>query len=209
MFGTASGRPTVKRAHRLGAALSLGALLGVVVASSVSLSARADLAPPTPQPNPTGTGVMGALSSQLEDAKKQAANAPRAALSGGFAVEDAGPPSTSAGSGASSSGGDPTDTALKHDLPTEADLDESLPERRAKAQASLARHLSSMIGDKPVDASLIDELRRHARVIARLDRIGFVASEQKDDDAMKRVTALLSEEFELHASEVDRWLGKP
>ena len=64
------------------------------------------------------------------------------------------------------------------------------------------------VKNKPVDATLIDELRRHARVLARLDRIGFVANEQKDDDAMKRVTALLTDEFKRHASEVDRWIAR-
>lgn len=101
------------------------------------------------------------------------------------------------------------DPAAKHDLPSEGDLDATLPERRAKSQESLARHLEARLGDKPVDAKLLDELARHAKVIARLDRIGFVASEQHDDAAMKRVTALLSDEFQTHASEVDRWLGAP
>jgi len=186
--------------------LSAGAL-GLVV--GVALVATADIA--HPPPNSKKGDLMGALSAEIDKAKKQAANAPRDGLASGWTEEDAGPPgSTGSGaSGSSSSGGDPADTSLKHDLPSEAALDESLAERRAKSQASLARHLSSMIGDKPVDAALTEELRRHARVVARLDRIGFVASEQKDDDAMKHVTALLSGEFELHAGEVDRWLGKP
>lgn len=197
---------------RLAAAVSLGLLLGVAL--SAASVASADVAPPSPQPAPTRRDLMGALSAHLDKAKKQAANAPRDGLASGLTEEDAGPPgstgASSGASGSSSSGGpDPADTSLQHDLPTEADLEASLPDRRAKAQASLARHLSSMIGDKPVDAALTDELRRHARVIARLDRIGFIASEQKDDDAMKQVTALLSEEFELHAREVDRWLANP
>jgi hypothetical protein len=192
---------SVRRAARLAAGATAG------LAAAVALVASADV----PSPTPTNTGLMGALSSELGNAKKQAANAPRDALSSAWTA-DSGPSgsSSSSGSSASSSSGgpDPADTALQHELPSEADLEATLAERRASAQEHLARHLEARIGDKPVDASLIDELRRHARVIARLDRIGFIASERHDDGAMKRVTALLSDEFQLHASEVDRWLAR-
>ncbi|MFO0615600.1 MAG: hypothetical protein U0414_23605 [Polyangiaceae bacterium] len=183
--------------------MKLARLIALALAASVALAASADI----PTPTPTSTGLMGSLSSQIGDAKKQAANAPRDAMSSVYGA-DAGPPGSTSSSGASSSSGGPADSGSEHDLPSEADLDASLPERRAEAQERLAAHLSSEIGDKPVDASLLDELRRHARAIARLDRIGFVASAQHDDAAMKRVTALLSDEFQRHASEVDRWLAR-
>lgn len=178
------------------------------VATGVTLVAFAD--PPTPAPTPKQTGVLGALSSDLDKAKKEAANAPRNALSSGLVEEPPGTTSSSSSGASSSSGGEPPpdDGSSKHDLPSESDLDATLPERRARSQEQLAAHLEGKIGDKPVDATLMDELRRHARVLARLDRIGFVANEEKNDDAMKRVTVLLTDEFQRHASEVDRWLGR-
>lgn len=186
----------------------IAAALGVVLAG-VAVVASADTPTPTSKP----TGVLGALSSEIDKAKKDAANAPRTALSSGLGESgSSGSGSTSSGTSSSSStGGDPLpvdDAASKHDLPSEADLDATLPERRAQSQEQLAARLEKQIGDKPVDDALLAELRRHARLLATLDRIGFVASAEHDDAAMKRVTSLLTEEFQRHSAEVERWAAK-
>jgi hypothetical protein len=56
---------------------------------------------------------------------------------------------------------------------------------------------------KPMHASLREELKRHARRLARLDRIEALAKSANDDDALARVKKLISKENDRH----DKWMS--
>ena len=56
----------------------------------------------------------------------------------------------------------------------------------------------------PVDASVKEELRRHAERVARIERIKAVAIEAKDTDAADRAGKLLGKENARH----DKWMEK-
>ncbi len=56
----------------------------------------------------------------------------------------------------------------------------------------------------PMDASVKEELRRHAERVARIERIKVVATEAKDNDAVDRAGKLIGKENARH----DNWMVK-
>jgi hypothetical protein len=56
----------------------------------------------------------------------------------------------------------------------------------------------------PMDASVKEELRRHAERVARIERIKAVATDAKDNDAVERSAKLVGKENARH----DKWLEK-
>jgi len=56
----------------------------------------------------------------------------------------------------------------------------------------------------PMDASVKEELRRHAERVARIERIKAVATEAKDTDVVDRAGKLLGKENARH----DKWMDK-
>lgn len=56
----------------------------------------------------------------------------------------------------------------------------------------------------PLDASVKEELRRHAERVARIERIKTVATDAKDTDATDRAAKLIGKENARH----DKWMEK-
>jgi hypothetical protein len=181
------------------------------IASSVSVGvAQADIVVGPPEKN-TGPdvirpgidhvrkqidGAASAVPSAMKDADKAKHDAGKSvdnALDGGV--------DTSVDAGSSDAGvdGGPTDAA------GDDDVDPSRAERVRRSKERLASELGAMIGDRPIDDTLMTELRAHAETLARLDRIGEIAVSEKDDDAVKRVRALLDRESAHFKSRVIAW----
>ena len=57
---------------------------------------------------------------------------------------------------------------------------------------------------KPMDNAFKQELKRHARRLARLERILEVAAEAEDDDTIERAEKLMDKENARHG----KWLAK-
>ena len=56
---------------------------------------------------------------------------------------------------------------------------------------------------KAMHPSLKEELKRHARRLARLDRVEAIAKDSKDDDSLARVKKLIEKENARH----DKWMS--
>jgi hypothetical protein len=56
----------------------------------------------------------------------------------------------------------------------------------------------------PIDASVKEELRRHAERVARIERVKAVATDAKDNDAVDRAGKLIGKENARH----DKWMEK-
>jgi hypothetical protein len=73
---------------------------------------------------------------------------------------------------------------------------------RAKAQHDEQRAKLVSILHHPMDQATREELKRHARRVARLERIKTLATDAKDDDSAQRAAKLLEKENARH----DKWL---
>lgn len=69
---------------------------------------------------------------------------------------------------------------------------------------ALKAKVEKKLAGKPAPAALKQELKRHARRLARLERIQALATDAKDDDALARVKKLIDKENERH----DKWMDK-
>ncbi len=75
--------------------------------------------------------------------------------------------------------------------------------RVAKQHEDQKAQLQGMLKG-PMDASVKEELRRHAERVARIERIKVVATDAKDTDATDRAGKLLGKENARH----DKWMEK-
>jgi hypothetical protein len=76
---------------------------------------------------------------------------------------------------------------------------------RAKNQRTALRtRVEEILKGRPMDHELKQELVRHARRLARLERIRTIAKDQKDDPGGDRAAKLLEKENARH----DKWMGE-
>lgn len=78
---------------------------------------------------------------------------------------------------------------------------------KAKAKEdrdALKAKLGKKLAGKPAPAALKEELKRHARRLARLERIEALAKDEKDEDAEARVKKLIDKENARH----DKFMAK-
>jgi hypothetical protein len=73
---------------------------------------------------------------------------------------------------------------------------------RAQHDAERAKIAAVLHG--PMNDAMKEELKRHARRIARLERIKALATEAKDTDAVTRATKLIDKENARH----DKWIAQ-
>ena len=70
--------------------------------------------------------------------------------------------------------------------------------RRLRAQEQRRQRLSKFVKDGKLPPPLLQEVKRHARRIARIDRIEDVAAEKNDVDALARIEKLRDKERARH-----------
>jgi hypothetical protein len=87
-----------------------------------------------------------------------------------------------------------------------ADLksDKEATKKKAKEERDeLKGKASKALKGKAMHPSLKEELKRHARRLARLDRVEAIAKDAKDDDSLARVKKLVEKENARH----DKWMS--
>jgi len=78
--------------------------------------------------------------------------------------------------------------------------------RKAKAKevrAEVKKKVEAALKGQPISASIKEELKRHARRLARLERAKSVADEAKDADTVARIDKLIEKETARH----DKWIA--
>jgi hypothetical protein len=94
-----------------------------------------------------------------------------------------------------------TDTAKdgKDNDPSKASADRAT---RVKSQHDAERAKLSSLVHGPMNQAMKEELQRHARRMARLERIKSLATESKDKDVVDRASKLIDKETTRH----DKWI---
>jgi len=167
-------------------ALVLGGLLGVTGVASADL-------PRTPIPAPAVDKGKG----------PERAN-PKGGEHGGKGPEDKGKPDDKADKDAGA------DAAA---APAESDAKAKDEKRKVKKEArkakskddrdALKKKVSTALKGQPMAVAMKQELERHARRLARLERVKDLAEEAKDTEATERVQKLLDKENARH----DKWMA--
>jgi hypothetical protein len=94
-------------------------------------------------------------------------------------------------------GGDNTIGAVDRKGPDEAKLKDRLQRRQRQQDAARAKVAAALRG-QPMNEAMQQELNRHARRLARLERIKALAIEAKDAAVVERVTKLIDKENARH-----------
>lgn len=152
------------------------------------------LTPPTKGGNPTSAKGGNDKSA---DAKVPTGE-PIAKIGDGKDAKTPGP----AGSAAA---GGPEDDKAKEERAAKAKA--KMEERKAKAKdnrAEIKKKVEAALKGQPMANAMKEELKRHARRLARLDRARDVADEAKDTDTVARIDKLIAKENERH----DKWIAK-
>jgi hypothetical protein len=92
---------------------------------------------------------------------------------------------------------DPTMPALQKSEPDEAKLKDRLQRRKSQQETEQAK-LNLALKGLPMSEAMQQELTRHARRLARLERIKAIAHQAKDDATEQRVTKLIETENARH-----------
>jgi hypothetical protein len=93
--------------------------------------------------------------------------------------------------------GEPTVNAVERREPDEGKLKDRLQRRKHQQDAARAKIPASLRG-QPLSEAMKEELGRHARRLARLERIKALALEAKDAAVVERVTKLIDKENARH-----------
>jgi hypothetical protein len=93
--------------------------------------------------------------------------------------------------------GEPTVNAVERREPDEGKLKDRLQRRKHQQDAARAKIPASLRG-QPLSEAMKEELGRHARRLARLERIKALALEAKDSAVVERVTKLIDKENARH-----------
>ena len=177
------------------------ALLALAAALGVTPAASADLAAPPPAPGKDakdkdhpGKGADKAADKGADNAAKGADNAADKGKKGDAAAD----------AGATDAGAAPADDADKK--AREAKRAAEKIERKAKSKddkAALRAKVQATLKGQPMSHALREEIKRHARRLARLDRAKAVAEDEKDDATVARVSKLVEKENARH----DKWMA--
>jgi hypothetical protein len=92
---------------------------------------------------------------------------------------------------------DKTVAAVQRKEADEAKLKERLERRKSQEEAERTK-IAAVLKGQPMTEAMRQELTRHARRLARLERIKAVASEAKDSVAVLRATKLIDMENTRH-----------
>jgi hypothetical protein len=179
------------------------AALVAIGIGAASTGALADLGPPhviaVPNVKEEIKTLKEAPQKAVDDAKKQAKTAVDDALDGGLSVDAGSDAGADAGDAGRADGGD--DPSAEDDRQT-AEWAKTRDVRAARSRLGVRRELDQA-GNPPMDDALRAELKLHARRVAWLDRIGFVASRTDDKASQETVKRLLSLEGARHTA----WLS--
>jgi len=93
--------------------------------------------------------------------------------------------------------GEPTVNAIDRKEPDDAKLKERMQRRTHQQDVERAKIAAALHG-QPMTEALNQELSRHARRLARLERIKALAVEAKDTAVIERVTKLIDKENARH-----------
>jgi hypothetical protein len=93
--------------------------------------------------------------------------------------------------------GDNTIGAVDRKEPDDAKLKDRLQRRKTQQDVARAKIAAALRG-QPMTEAMQQELKRHARRLARLERIKAVAIEAKDTAVVERVTKLIDKENARH-----------
>jgi hypothetical protein len=94
-------------------------------------------------------------------------------------------------------GGDNTVSAVERKEPDDPKLKDRLQRRKSQQDMARAKIAASLRG-QPMTEAMQQELKRHARRLARLERIKALAIEAKDTAVVERVTKLIDKENARH-----------
>ena len=175
------------------------ALLALTAALGVTPAASADLAAPPTAPGKDakdkdhpGKGADKAADKGADNAAKGPDNAADKGKKGDAAAADA------------VAGAAPADDADKKAREDKRAAEKT--ERKAKSKedkAALRAKVQATLKGQPMSHALREEIKRHARRLARLDRVKAVAEDEKDDATVARVSKLIAKENARH----DKWMA--
>jgi hypothetical protein len=93
--------------------------------------------------------------------------------------------------------GEPTVNAVERREPDEAKLKERVQRRKNQQDVERGKIAAALRG-QPMSEAMKEEMSRHARRLARLERIKALAAEAKDSAVVERVTKLIEKENARH-----------
>jgi hypothetical protein len=93
--------------------------------------------------------------------------------------------------------GEPTVNAVERRDPDDPKLKDRLARRKTQQDNERAKIAASLRG-QPMSEAMKEEMNRHARRLARLERIKALALESKDTAVVERVTKLIEKENARH-----------
>ncbi len=102
---------------------------------------------------------------------------------------------------------EPTVNAVERRDPDDPKLKERLVRRRSQQDTARAKIAAALRG-QPMTEAMKEEMSRHARRLARLERIKAVALESKDTAVVERVTKLIDKENARHDKFTTHFEGK-
>jgi hypothetical protein len=176
--------------------------LSLCAGMALATSARADDAKPAAKPSPAAAdhgkpdkpGAKGA-----EHADKGAANGDKGAEHADKGAEhaDKADDKNDGGSDASAAPGS-AEKAAKHAAARKARKDSA-----KAAREQLRKQVASKLKGSPMSTAMREELKHHARRLARLERVKDVADEANDADSVARADKLIEKENARH----DKWMA--
>ncbi|HMI89131.1 MAG TPA: hypothetical protein VK550_33865 [Polyangiaceae bacterium] len=126
---------------------------------------------------------------------------------GGPKLDEKSAKSETSPSKADNKAGDPTVNAVERREPDEAKLKDRLQRRKHQQDSEHAKIAGALRG-QPMSEAMKEELSRHARRLARLERIKVLALEAKDTGVVERVTKLIDKENARHDKFTSHFEGK-
>jgi hypothetical protein len=187
--------------------LKRGALALVLGAFCVVSGAALAEPKPTILTPPTKAGAAAPGKDKAADAKDKAAEAGAKGDEKGKGDEKkdeaaAAGSASAAGSAAAAPGGPEDEKAKEAAAAKRKEWKEARKAKIKDARAEIKKKVEAALKGQPMAAAMKEELKRHARRLARLERAKSVADEAKDTDTVSRVDKLIEKENARH----DKWM---
>jgi hypothetical protein len=164
---------------------------GAHLALALSLYATAALAQP-PQASPVGEEKAAGAARKLDPGAKPESKPEK----GGPKGENLGKPEVNPAKGGEKTA-EPTVSVVDRKEPDETRTRERLERKKRQQEAARAKVTAALRG-QPMSEAMTQELSRHARRLARLERIKAVALDAKDTAVVERVNKLIDKENARH-----------